>query len=93
MVEVVTIIAGATVIIVILTYIKDLLESKRRAKIKAAGKESAQMQTDIDELQVECRKLRKKLPKCKNRLLSSTFSSTANFDLTRNQCLLSVEID
>ena len=61
MIEVVTIIACATVIIVILTYIKDLLEGKRKAKIKVARKESAQMQTDIGELQVECRKLRKKV--------------------------------
>ena len=50
------------VIIVILTYIKDSLEGKRKAKIKAmARKESAQMQADIGELQVECRKLRKKV--------------------------------
>ena len=61
MVEVVTIIACATVIIVILTYIKDLLEGKRRGKIKSVEKESARMQTDIGELQVECRKLRKKV--------------------------------
>ncbi len=61
MVEVVAIIACATVIIVILTYIKDLLEGKRKAKIKVAGKESTQMQADIGELQVECRKLRKKV--------------------------------
>jgi peptidoglycan hydrolase CwlO-like protein len=61
MVEVVAIIACATVIIVILTYIKDLLEGKRRAKIKAVEKESARMQVDIDELQTECRNLRKKV--------------------------------
>ena len=61
MVEVVTIIACATVIIVILTYIKDLLEGRRRAKTKGAGKESAQMQADIGELQGECRKLRKRV--------------------------------
>ena len=61
MVEVVTIIACATVTIVILTYIKDLLEGRRRAKTKGAGKESTRMQADIGELQVECRKLRKKV--------------------------------
>ena len=61
MVEVVAIIACATVIIVILTYIKDLLEGRRRAKTKGAGKESAQMQADIGELQTECHTLRKKV--------------------------------
>ena len=61
MVEVVAIIACATVIIVILTYIKDLLEGKHRAKFKAVEKESARMQVDIDELQTECRNLRKKV--------------------------------
>ena len=38
MVEVVPIIACAIVAIVILTYIKDLLEGKRQAKIKAIKK-------------------------------------------------------
>ena len=61
MVEVVAIIACTIVVIVILTYIKDLLEGKRRAKIKAVEKESARMQVDIDELQTECRNLRKKV--------------------------------
>ena len=61
MIEVVTIVACATVVIVILTYIKDLLEGRRRAKTKGAGKEAAQMQADIGELQVESRKLRKKV--------------------------------
>ena len=59
--DVVAIIACVTVIIVVLTYIKDLLEGRRKAKTKAAGKESAQMQADIGELQVECGKLRKKV--------------------------------
>ena len=61
MVEVVAIIACATVTIVILTYIKDLLEGRRKAKTKAVGKESAQMLADIDELQIECAKLRKQV--------------------------------
>ena len=61
MIEVVTIIACATVTIVILTYIKDLLEGRRKAKTKAAGKESAQMQAHIGELQVECHKLQKQV--------------------------------
>lgn len=61
MVEVVAIIASTSVIIVILTYIKDSLDRRRKAKTKAVGKESAQMQADIGELQVECRKLRKKV--------------------------------
>ncbi len=61
MVEVVAIITCATVIIVVLTYIKDLLESKRSAKIKAVEKESAQMQANIDDLQIEYRKLQKKV--------------------------------
>ena len=61
MVAVVTIIACAIVTIVLLTYIKDLLEGRRRAKIKKAEKESARMQADIGELQIECRKLRKKV--------------------------------
>ena len=61
MVEVVTIIACATVIIVILTYIKDLLEGRRKAKAKGVGKESVQMQADIGELQAECHKLRKQV--------------------------------
>ena len=61
MVEVAAIIACTIVVIVILTYIKDLLEGKRRAKFKALEKESARMQVDIDELQTECRKLRKKV--------------------------------
>ncbi len=61
MVEVFAIIACATIIIVILTYSKDLLEGKRRTRIKAIKKESVQMQADISELQVECRKLRKKV--------------------------------
>ena len=59
MVEVVAIIACATIIIVILTYSKDLLEGKRRTRIKAIEKESVRMQADISELNVECRKLRK----------------------------------
>ena len=57
MVEVVAIIACTIVVIVTLTYIKDLLEGKRRVKIKAVEKESARMQVDIDELQTECRTL------------------------------------
>lgn len=61
MVEVVAIIACATIIIVILTYSKDLLEGKRRTRIKAIEKESVRMQADISELQVEGRKLRKKV--------------------------------
>ena len=61
MVEVVTIIASTSVIIVILTYIKDSLDRRHRAKTKGAGKESAQMQADIGELQVECCKLRKQV--------------------------------
>jgi polyhydroxyalkanoate synthesis regulator phasin len=61
MVEVVAIIACATIIIVILTYSKDLLEGKRRTRIKAIEKESVRMQADISELNVECRKLRKKV--------------------------------
>ena len=47
MVEVAAIIACAIVAIVILTYIKDLLEGKRQA--------------DIDALQIECSRLRKKV--------------------------------
>ena len=61
MVDVVAIIACTIVIIVLLTYIKDLLEGKRRAKIKAMEKQSARLQADIDELQTECRTLRKKV--------------------------------
>ena len=61
MVEVVAIIACAVIIIVILTYSKDLLEGKRRTRIKAIEKESLRMQADISELNVECRKLRKKV--------------------------------
>ena len=61
MVDVVAIIACTIVAIVILTYIKDLLEGRRRAKTKAVGKESARMQADIDELQTECRTLRKRV--------------------------------
>ena len=61
MIEVVTIVACATVAIVILTYIKDLLEGWRRAKTKGVGKEAAQMQADIGELRVESRELRKKV--------------------------------
>ena len=59
MVEIVAIIASTGVIIVILTFIKDLLDRRLKSKTKAAGKESVRMQADIDELQVECRKLRK----------------------------------
>ena len=58
MVEIVAIIASTGVIIVILTYIKDSLDRRLKAKIKAGGKEALRMQADIDELQVECRKLR-----------------------------------
>jgi uncharacterized membrane-anchored protein YhcB (DUF1043 family) len=61
MVEVVAIIACAIVAIVILTYIKDLLEGKRQAKIKATKKESVRMQADIDELKIECSRHRKKV--------------------------------
>ena len=61
MVEIVAIIASTGVIIVILTYIKDSLDRRHRAKTKGAGKEAVQMQTDIGELQVECRKLRKRV--------------------------------
>ena len=61
MVEIAAIIACATVIIVLLTYIKDSLDRRHKAKTKDAGKESARLQADIDELQVECRKLRKKV--------------------------------
>ena len=61
MVEIIAIIACAIIAIVLLTYIKDLLEGKRKAKIKVAGKESAQMRADIGELQIECGKLRKKV--------------------------------
>ena len=61
MVEIVGIIASTSIIIVILTYIKDSLDRRRKAKTKAAGKESAQMQADIGKLQVECRKLRKRV--------------------------------
>ena len=68
MVEVVAIIACTIVVIVILTYIKDLLEGKRRAKIKAVEKESARMQVDIDELQTECRNLRKKVGELQEQL-------------------------
>lgn len=57
MVEVVAIIACTIVIIVILTNIKDILEGKRRVNIKVRKKESAR----IGELQIECRKLRKKV--------------------------------
>ena len=59
MVEIVAIIASTGVIIVILTYIKDSLDRRLKAKTKASGKESVRMQADIGELQVECRKLRK----------------------------------
>ena len=59
MVEIVAITASTGVIIVILTYIKDSHDRRLKAKTKPAGKESVRMQTDIDELQVECRKLRK----------------------------------
>ena len=61
MVEVVAIIAGAVIIIVSLTYSKDLLKDKRRTRIKAIEKESIRMQTDISELNIECRQLRKKV--------------------------------
>ena len=61
MVEIVGIIASTSVIIVILTYIKDSLDRRLKAKTKAAGKESVRMQADIGELQVECRKLRKRV--------------------------------
>ncbi len=61
MVKVVAIIAGTIVIIVILTYIKDLIEDRRSAKTKVMEKESARMQADINVLQVECRKLGKKV--------------------------------
>ena len=59
MVKVVAIIACAIVVIVLLTYIKDLVEGRRKANITATKRESARMQADIGELQVECRKLRK----------------------------------
>ena len=61
MVEIVAIIACAIVAIVLLTYIKDLLEGKNKAKTKKTGQESARMQEDIEELQIECQKLRKKV--------------------------------
>ena len=61
MIEIVAITACTVVIIVILTYIKDSLDRRHRAKTKGAGKEAAQMQADIGELQVECHKLRKKV--------------------------------
>ena len=61
MVEIVAIIASTGVIIVILTYLKDSLDRRLKAKTKAAGQESVQMQADIGELQVECRELRKKV--------------------------------
>ena len=61
MVEVVAIIACAVIIIVSLTYSKDLLKDKRRTRIKAIEKESIRMQTDISELNIECRQLRKKV--------------------------------
>ena len=59
MVEVVGILASTAIIIVILTYIKDLLDGRRKAKTKAAGKASVRMQADIEELQVAYRKLQK----------------------------------
>ena len=59
MVEVVAILGGTIVIIVLLTYIKDLLESRHKARTKAVEKESVQLQTNITELQIECNKLRK----------------------------------
>ena len=59
--EVVAIIACTTILIVILTYIKDLLEGRRKAKTKEVRKELPQMQADIGELQVECHRLRKKV--------------------------------
>ncbi len=62
MVEVVAIIACATIIIVIFIYSKDLLEGKRRTRIRAIEKESVRMQADISELNIECRQLQKKLP-------------------------------
>lgn len=61
MVEIVGIIASTSIIIVILTYIKDSLDRRRRAKTKGARQEAAQMQAAIGELQVECGKLRKKV--------------------------------
>lgn len=61
MIEIVAIIASTSVIIVILTYIKDSLDRRHRAKTKRLGKEATQMQADIGELQVECHKLRKKV--------------------------------
>ena len=61
MVEIVGIIASTSIIIVILTYIKDSLDRRRKAKTKAVRKESAQMQADIGELQTECHTLRKKV--------------------------------
>lgn len=85
MVEVVTAIACTTVAIVLLTYIKDSLDGRRRAKVKGAGKESTQMQVAIDELQIECGKLGKKLPSCKNRLRNSTFSSTTRVEFAIGQ--------
>ena len=59
MVKVVAIIACTIVAIVLLTYVKDLLQSRRKAKIKMMEKEFTRMQSDIGELQVESRKLRK----------------------------------
>ena len=59
MVEIVAIIASTSVIIVILTFIKDSFDRRLKAKTKTAGKESVQMQADIGELQVEYRKLQK----------------------------------
>ena len=59
MVEVVGILASTVIIIVILTYIKDLLDGRRKAKTKAAAKDSVRMQADIEELQVAYRKLQK----------------------------------
>ena len=67
MVEVVAIIACAIVAIVILTYIKDLLEGKRK-KIKATKKESVRMQADIDELKIECSRHRKKVAEMQDQI-------------------------
>lgn len=59
MVEVVAILACTAVIIVLLVYIKDLLESRYNSRVKAAEQESVQLRSDITELQIECSKLRK----------------------------------
>ena len=66
--EIVTVIACTSVIIVILTYIKDSLDRRHRAKTKGAGKEAAQMQAEIGELQVECGKLRKKVAELQDQI-------------------------